>query len=140
MVSNTSSVNLFADDVLLYHVISSTADYATLQEKVNCIKLSTGQPVANYLYLHPLKCKYNMSLIVSHKKMPTLSENPLQLLGSELERVDCYKYLGVLLTCYLYWSSHISNNNYALYGTPCTGPPLQTVLWINPACQVWDPH
>ena len=103
MVCNTSSVNLFADDVLLYHVISSAADYATLQDMVSCIEHWSA---CNYLYLHPLKCKY---MIVSRKKMPTLPENPLQLLGNDLERVDCYKYLGVLLTSDLSWSSHISN-------------------------------
>ena len=62
----------------------------------------------NYLYLHA-STKIIMPLIVSRKKMPTLPENPLQLPESELERVDCYKYLGVILTCNLFWSSHISN-------------------------------
>ena len=71
--------------------------------------------------------------VIDHfsQKMPTLSENPLQLFGSELERVDCYKYLlGVLLTCDLSWSSHISDictKARRVY----TGPPLQMVLWIN---------
>ena len=86
IVCNTaSSVNLFADDVLLYHIISSTADYAALQDMVSCIE---HRSACNYLYLHPLKCKY---MIVSRKKTPTLPENPLQLLGNELVRVDCYK-------------------------------------------------
>ena len=34
----TSCVNLFADDVLLYHVITSAADYAILQEMITCIE------------------------------------------------------------------------------------------------------
>ena len=53
--NTTSSVNLFADDILLYHVISSTADYATLQDMVSCIEHLSA---SNYLHLHPLKCKY----------------------------------------------------------------------------------
>ena len=61
-------MNQFADDVLLYHVISST-DYATLQDMVSRIEHWSA---CIYHYLHPLKCKY---MIVSSKKMPTLLEN-----------------------------------------------------------------
>ena len=72
--SCTSYVNLFADDVLLYHVITSAADYAVLQEMVCCIEEWSAD---NYLCLHSLKCKY---MIVSRKKSPTLPNNPLRLL------------------------------------------------------------
>ena len=96
------------------------------------------------------------NIIVSRKKSPTLPENPLRLLGSELERVNCYKYLGVLLTSDLSWSSHV--------GSICTkarrvlgllyrrfhGSTSQNSLkqlylsLVRPhmeyACQVWDPH
>ena len=96
-------MNLFADDVLLYHVISSAVDYTVLQEMVCCIELLSTE---NYLYLNPSKCKY---MIISRKRVPTLPDCPLQLHGNELEQVDCYKYLGVLLTSDLSWSSHVSN-------------------------------
>ena len=33
--NSISYVNLFADDVLLYHVITPTADYTALQEIIN---------------------------------------------------------------------------------------------------------
>ena len=78
------------------------------------------------------------------------------LLGSVLEQVDCYKYLGVLLTSDLSWSFHV--------GSICTkarhvlgllyrrfpGSTSQNSLkqlylsLVRPhmeyACQVWDPH
>ena len=98
--SYTSCVNLFADDVLLYHVITSAVDYAALQEMVCCIEQWSAD---NYLCLYQSKCKYMM---ISCKMSP---ENPLQLLGSMLEQVDCYKYLGVLFTSDLCWSSHVGN-------------------------------
>ncbi len=107
----------------------------------------------NYLYLHPLKCKY---MIISRKKAPTLWESPLQLLGSDLERVDCYKYLGILLTCDLSWSSHISNicakAHHVLdllyrrfYGSSTQSSLKKLYLFlVRPhleyACQVWDPY
>jgi hypothetical protein len=95
-------------------------------------------------------------MIVSRKKIPTLPESPLQLLGSELERVDCYKYLGVLLTCDLSWSSHVSNIctkarrvlgllYRRFYGSSSQSSLKQLYLsLVRPhleyACQVWDPY
>ena len=46
--SYTSCMNLFADDVLLYHVITSVADYAVLQEMVCCIE----HWIITYIFSH----------------------------------------------------------------------------------------
>ena len=143
-------VNLFADDVLLYHVISSAEDYTVLQEMVSSIEQWSTN---NYLYLHPMKCKY---MIVSRKRAPTLPETPLELLGNELERVNSYKYLGVLLTSDLSWSSHVGNIctkarrvlgllYRRFYGQTSQSSLKQLYLsLVRPhmeyACQVWDPH
>ena len=93
----------YAGDVLLYQVISSSADYTVLQEMVCLIQQWSAD---NHLSLNPSKCKY---MIVSRKKTPTLPDNPLRLLEDDLERVDSYKYLGVLLTNDLSWSPHVGN-------------------------------
>ena len=95
-------------------------------------------------------------MIVSRKKSPIIPSNPLKLFGNLMQRVDCYKYLGLLLTTNLSWSAHIS--------TICTkakkilgliyrrfyGSANQTILkqlylsLVRPhleyACQIWDPH
>ena len=107
----------------------------------------------NYLCLHSSKCKY---MIISRKRSPTLPENPLELLGSELERVDCYKYLGVLLTSDLSWSSHVGSVctkarrvlgllYRRFYGSTSQSSLKQLYLsLVRPhmeyACQVWDPY
>ena len=46
-------------------------------------------------------------MIVSRKSNPPLPDTPLQLFGSSLDRVDSYKYLGVLVTDNLSWSPQV---------------------------------
>lgn len=148
--NSTSCINLFADDVLLYHVITSAADYTVLQDMICRLEQWS---ITNYLSLHPLKCKY---MIVSRKKSPSLPTEPLQLLGSELEQVRSYKYLGVLLTSDLSWSPHVTNIctkarkvlgllYRRFYGSTSQDSLKQLYLsLVRPhleyACQVWDPH
>ena len=98
-----SNVNLFADDVLLHRVISSLADYASLQLAVSLIE---AWSISNFLSFNAGKCKY---MIISRKQSPIVPCNPLMLFGSPMERVECYKYLGLLLSTNLSWSAHIGS-------------------------------
>ena len=43
-----------------------------------------------------------MNIIIARVPVLNVSENPLQLLGNDLERVDCYKYLGVYFSLAIY--------------------------------------
>ena len=47
-------------------------------------------------------------MTVSSKQPPLVPSNPLKLFGTPLQKVDCYKYLGLLLTTNLSWSAHIT--------------------------------
>ena len=89
---NMANLNLFADDVLLYRIITCIADYLLLQEIIYHIEQWSTE---NFLSFNSSKCKY---MVVSRKKNPLIPDIPLQLFGSALERVDSYRYLGVLLT------------------------------------------
>ena len=96
-------VNLFADDVLLYHVISKEEDFAFVQEAVS---LLDNWSVDNHLNFNLTKRKY---MIISRKLHPTLPNTPLLLSNHPLQRGFCYKYLGLLLTDNLSWSQHVSS-------------------------------
>ena len=77
-------------------------------------------------------------------------------IGSELEQVHSYKYLGVLLTSDLSWSPHVTNIctkarkvlgllYRRFYGSTSQDSLKQLYLsLVRPhleyACQVWDPH
>ena len=146
----SSKVNLFADDILLYHFITNTHDYIVLQEAITLL----GQwSTTNHLTFSQPKCKY---MVVSRKHTPTLPPIPLYLYNGPLEKVASYKYLGLLLTDNLCWSSHIANvYSKAMkvlgllyrrfYGYTDSESLKQLYLTLvrphlDYACQVWDPH
>ena len=143
-------VNLFADDVLLYHVISKEEDFALVQEAVS---LLDNWSAHNHLNFNLTKCKF---MIISRKLHPTLPTTPLLLSNHPLQRVFCYKYLGLLLTDNLSWSQHILSccskarqvlgllyRRFYSFSNQETLKQLYLSLvrpHIEYGCQVWDPH
>ena len=96
-----SKLFLFADDVILYQPISVLPDYSKIQCDISAIEHWSD---SNFLSLNPQKCKY---MIVSRRCSPLLPSNALQLYGQRLCKVSLSKYLGVLLSSDMKWSSHI---------------------------------
>ena len=96
-----SKVNLFADDILLFHLISTLEDYATLQLAISLIE---EWSVTNFLNFNAGKCKY---MLVSRKQSPFFPPTPLRLFGCPMQRVDCCKY-------------QLRNNVYKLYCVLCS--------------------
>ena len=143
-------VNLFADDVLLYHSVSSVSDFLKVQESICCIEQWSS---SNHLTLNALKCKY---MLISRKRNPLQPVCPLVLNGENLDKVESYKYLGILLTSDLSWSAHISNicakarqilgliyRRFYGYADSDTIKQLYISI-VRPhleyGSQVWDPH
>jgi len=78
------------------------------------------------------------------------------LLGDPLQRVECYKYLGLLISSNMSWSMHITATcskakqilglNYRhFYGSASPDTLRQLYLsMVRPhldyACQIWDPQ
>ena len=143
------SIVLFADDLLLHHLITCLEDSKHVQNDIDelCNWLSS-----NKLSLNTNKCK---SLLISKKRFPTVSPT-LHVNGSVLERVSSYRYLGVLISSDLSWSNHIKDisskarkqvgllyRRFYKHAAPATLRTLYTAL-IRPhleyAVPVWDPH
>lgn len=101
LVNNVqSSIRLFADDCVIYRVIYSDTDPSFLQTDLNSI---TNWCDVWKMRLNASKCKV---MRISRKAACT---NPPQYnIGSVLEQVTSYKYLGVHITSDLSWQTHIN--------------------------------
>ena len=96
-----SSIRLFADDALLYRVVSSTRDCSKLQYDLHtmCRWGSDWQ-----MDFNPKKCHV---LSITKKRNPICY--PYTLNGVQLSHVENHPYLGVELDCKLSWKKHINN-------------------------------
>ena len=99
--SDGSTLSLYADDKLLYKVISSNADYIHLQHDIDRIQNWSSD---NLMSFNVSKCKCMLISHRTHMNYPSLT-----LSGEYLEIVHCYKYLSILLSSNLSWSTHIDS-------------------------------
>ena len=104
VASEGSDMNLFADDIALYRVIKTPADYVALQDDINWVLTVNS---TNLKYLHFNKTKYR-TMLVSRKRMKSCPPPSLLLDGAILTQVSSYKYLGITITSDLSWSPHIT--------------------------------
>jgi len=93
---------LYAEDLLLFCPTKIQEDYHHLQDDILTIEDWVN---SNYLTLNPTKCKY---MVVSRKRYPSVPVS-LMLGGTEMEKVDCFKYLGLLLCSDMSFSKHIES-------------------------------
>ena len=96
-ISSGTQTVLYADD-LLFCRISWQEDFTTLQRDIMAIEQWV---LDNHLTFNTSKCNYMM---LSRKRSPTTPFHPLMLNGLYLNRVECFKYLGVLLSSDLSWT------------------------------------
>ena len=148
-ISSCTKIVLYADD-LLFRPISKQEDFATLQRDIMAIEQWV---LDNHLTFNTSKCSYMM---LSRKRFPTTPLHPLMLNGLHLNEVECFKYLGVLLSSDLSWTPHITSVCskakqilgllYRRFYNHAEGTTLMQLYLslIRPhleyACLVWDPH
>ena len=101
VLSEGSELILYVDDIVLYRTIHTEQDYTALQHDVNSLGVWS---LCNNISFNPAKCK---SMVLSRKKIQTIPP-VLNLLGSEIEGVDSFKYLGLTIKHNLSWSDHIN--------------------------------
>ena len=149
-LSPESSRVIFADDVCIYRPISSCGDFRYVQDDIEVVK---EWSIENFLNLNPSKCKY---MLISRKRTPSMPDEPLVLGDLPLQRVDAFKYLGVLLSQDMSWSSHVQATcskakkvlgllYWKFYGCSNTNTLIQLYIsLVRPhleyACPVWAPH
>ncbi len=83
--------------------INNPSDYHSLRDDIAAIETWLSD---NSLQFNASKCKY---MIISRRRTPVTPTPPLLLNGTPIERVETYKYLGLLLTTDLSWSTHIDS-------------------------------
>ena len=143
-----SSVRLFADDALLYGIISNEDDCNRLQ--ADLFGLERWQD-RRQMKFNPSKCKI---ICISTKKSPPLKEYVFS--GSELDQVDSVSYLGVTLTNNLKWSQHVSSISSKaskvlgvikgnFWNCPRSVKETAYTTLVRPklleyGCEAWDPH
>ena len=137
--------------MISYSTMLSTMYWITKNCNWSSLWLRSGQYWT--LCFNESKCKY---MIISRKRSPITPANFLQLHDIPLQQVDCYKYLGLLLTSNLTWSTHINSICLKakrilglLYRRFYANTNQETLkqlylshvrLHLDYACQVWDPH
>lgn len=107
-----SSIKLFADDCVIYRVISNSSDTAMLQTDLDNI---SAWCTSWHMRLNTNKCK----VMRISRSADCSNVYNYHLEGLVLEKVMSYKYLGVHLTANLSWEKHIeyiSNNANRMLG------------------------
>jgi hypothetical protein len=95
-----STVQLFADDIIAYVIISSDADAANLQQDLDKLAEWESKWLMKF---HPEKCNV---LTISKKRSP--SKYNYTLHGHILEHDTSAKYLGCTISSDLKWDKHIT--------------------------------
>ena len=101
-LSEGTKLVLYADDMLFYRKIDHPEDYVALQMDINSVN---NWIKGNYLTFNACKCKY---VLISRGRQHHCDPPELLLDSFSLERVECFKYLGILLNSDLSWSNHVT--------------------------------
>ena len=98
-------VTLYADDSVIY---CSDTSPDKMQPRLNeDLQRLTQWFCTNKLSINVLKCKF---MLLGHSsRYGDFSSLSLSISGEDLERVDCYKYLGITPNQRLSWEDHVSN-------------------------------
>ena len=92
LLSDRSTLNIYADDMLLYKPVKSIEDIHHLQMDIDCI---SGWVDCNNSTLNSNKYK---TMVISRKQNSVKPHAEFTLNSSPLEQVETFKYLGLILS------------------------------------------
>jgi len=142
-----SSIRLFADDCVVYQLISNYDDTTVLQNDLDVI--------SNWAHVWQMKFNVNKCVLLRVTRNHSPFASKYSLNGQIIQLSYMYKYLRVLLTSTLSWNTHITNiTNQATRMLnflkrnlgKCTNQVKSQayMLLVCPileyATQVWDPY
>ena len=97
-----SEIRLFANDCVCYHEIKHEENTIKLQSDIDRL----GSWARKWgMRFQPVKC--NM-IQLTRKRIKKIHASYI-FEGTDLEKVESIKYLGVTITSYLRWNAHVSN-------------------------------
>jgi len=146
-LSSSSSLNMYADDIVFWKPILCDEDLSALQDDISSISEWVS---SSGLRLNATKSK---CLVISRKSNPP--RPTIRVKGNILELVSSHKYLGVTITNDLSWSTHINHicckarkmtgflyRNFKLADKVCLSHLFKSLVRpILEYCScVWDPH
>ena len=146
VVSEGTSIRLFADDCLAYKSITSAQEQATLQEDLNSLYQWTLKWGMKF---NPSKCE------VMHIARKSPMTKYYELCGELLQTVDSAKYLGLIVSNKLQWHKQVcavsskANSTLNLIARNLQDCPRETralayTTLVRPkleySASVWDPH
>ena len=97
----SSSIKLYADDILIYRVVNTEDDCKMLQRDLDALQCWAHKWT---MFFNPGKCEF---LRITNKQSRILFQYTIQ--STLIREVTQAKYLGVTLNSKLTWSNHISN-------------------------------
>ena len=148
-LSKGSTLLVYADDILLFKPLGSPSDIQEPQDDVDhiCEWISS-----NHLTINVAKSK---SMCISRSRSSKLRFTIL-VNSSSLEKVKCFKYLGLWISDDLTWSCHIESVCcrarrqlgfiYRFFSPHCDAGTILALYkahvlpMLDYACIVWDPH
>ena len=146
-LSEGTKIRLFADDSLLYRIIRTEEDSATLQKDLDTLQ---AWEIENKMEFHPDKCQV---LRITNKHTPI--QVPYNIHNVLLSVVPSAKYLGVHIDSKISWNTQCSslcnkaNSTLAFLQRNLSGCPQDVKektfnTLVRPileyGCSVWDPH
>ena len=142
-----STIRLFADDALLYSRIGNHHDCINFQSDLTALENWASE---SKMIFNVTKCQIVNFNFTSDSGVPA----EYNLYNTNLEVVDSFKYLGVIITNTLSWDHHITSIctkalqtlgmiKRALFNAPSKVKKIAYLTLCRPvleyACEVWDP-